>query len=187
MRRRVIRLLREQHTPDRTAGGKPAARDTGWAGNARAAVGCALLLLVLLLTVDTGAGTISGPRGALWTVLAVLLFLVLWPARATAGPGWLSSRGLLVERRVRTDRLTSVHWSDGVSQRLVLRDEDGGRVEIDPRVLVANPALWSLLNADARASAEAGTLSRGMTALRQLSERVDRETARTVFKVSGLE
>nr|WP_232788957.1 hypothetical protein [Streptomyces odonnellii] len=141
----------------------------------------------MLLAVDSVAGTINGPRGTLWTALAVLLFVVLWPAKATAGPGWLSSRGLLAERRVRTDRLASVHWSDGVSQRLVLRDEDGGRVEIDPRILVANPALWRVLDTDARASTAAGTLSYGVTALRQLSDRVDRETARTVFKVSGVE
>ncbi|QXE39571.1 hypothetical protein KQY30_33965 [Streptomyces sp. GMY02] len=146
-----------------------------------------MLLLVLLLAVDTSAGTISGPRGALWATLAVLLFVVLWPAKVTAGPGRLSSRGLLVERRVRTDRLTSVHWSDGVSQRLVLRDENGGRVEIDARVLVANPELWHLLDTDARAATAAGTLSHGVMALRQLSERVDRETALTVFKVSGVE
>ncbi|MFJ9033277.1 hypothetical protein ACIRQP_33140 [Streptomyces sp. NPDC102274] len=187
MRRRVIRSLRELHVIDSTAGGKSAAYDTGWAGDAWSAVGCALLLLVLLLVTDFGVGTLSGSRGAMWVVLAVLLFLVLWPPRLTAGPGWLASRGLLRERRVRTVRLTSASWSDGVAQRLVLRDGDGGQIEIDPRVLIANPALWRLLDADARTSMAAGNLSRGATALRKLSERIDRETARTVFKISDVE
>ncbi|WP_351230995.1 hypothetical protein [Streptomyces sp. NPDC002133] len=51
----------------------------------------------------------------------------------------------------------------------------------------ANPALWRRLDEDARTCVEHGTLLCGATALRQLSERIDRETARTVFKVSGLE
>ncbi|MFD3484717.1 hypothetical protein [Streptomyces sp. NPDC058665] len=45
----------------------------------------------------------------------------------------MASRGLLRERTVRTDRLVSVRWSDGVAQRLIPRDLDGGSVEVDPR------------------------------------------------------
>ncbi|WP_329158352.1 hypothetical protein OHB49_05315 [Streptomyces sp. NBC_01717] len=70
-----------------------------------------------------------------------------------------------------------MRWSDGVSLRLVLRDLDGARVEVDPRVLIANPHLWQLLDAGARSSLGRGTLLCGATALRQLSERIDRETA----------
>ncbi|GAA1365786.1 hypothetical protein J0695_06710 [Streptomyces beijiangensis] len=161
--------------------------DAGWAGDARAAVGCAVLLLVLLLAIDTGAGTLSVPRGALWTGLAALLFAVLWPARVSVSRGRLVSRGLLSRSGVRTDRLVSVRWSDGVAQRLVLRDADGNRAEIDPKVLVANPPLWRVLDDDSRTSADRGSLRCGETALRQIAARVDRETARTVFRISGLE
>ncbi|WP_152773377.1 hypothetical protein [Streptomyces spongiae] len=163
------------------------AYDSHWAGELRSTIRCSGGLLGLLLLVDWGAGDFSPWRAALWGVLAVLLFLVLLPPRVAAGAGWLSSRGLRRERRVRTDHLVSVRWLEGVTQRLVLRDAFGDRVEIDPRVLVANPPLWHRLNEDARASAAQGMLLCGGTALLQLSQRIDRETARTVFKVSGLE
>lgn len=88
---------------------------------------------------------------------------------------------------MRTDHLVSVRCLDGVGQRLVLRDTFGARVEIDPRVLIANPPLWHRLDEDARVSALRSTLMCGGTALRRVSERIDRETALTVFKVSGLE
>ncbi|MFG2364470.1 hypothetical protein ACGFY3_22925 [Streptomyces mirabilis] len=39
---------------------------------------------------------------------------------------------------------------------------------------------------DAQKSAASGSLACGATALRKVSERIDRETALTVFKVSGL-
>lgn len=126
-------------------------------------------------------------RSLLWAALATTLFVVLVPPRVRAGAGWFSSRGLLRADTVRTDRLVSVRWSDGVAQRLVLRDADGCRVEVDPRVFVANPALWHRLDQDTRTCVERGTLLCGATALRQLGERIDRRTARTVFQVSGLE
>ncbi|MFK4227154.1 hypothetical protein [Streptomyces sp. NPDC019890] len=152
----------------------------------RSAVGCATLLLCLLLVIDGGSGALTFASAALWTALAILLFVVLLPARVTAGEGWLASRGLLRERRVRTDCLVAVRWSDGVAQRLVLRDLDGGRVELDPRVLVANPPLWRLLDEGARTSLGRGTLLSGATALKQMSRRIDGETAHSVFKISGL-
>ncbi|MFI6682404.1 hypothetical protein [Streptomyces sp. NPDC050485] len=164
-----------------------AVHDTRWAGEARSAVGCAALLLALLLAVDAVSGTLSGLRTLLWLGLALLLLVVLWPARVSAGPGRLVSRGLLRRAEVRTDRLVSVRWSDGVAQRLVLRDIEGNRAELDPNVLVANPPLWHVLDEDARTSAGRGTLRCGETALRQIAARVDKETAHTVFKVSGLE
>ncbi|MFF0290449.1 hypothetical protein [Streptomyces sp. NPDC005262] len=163
------------------------AHDEDWAGHVRFAVGCAASLLGLLLAVDAAAGRLGWLRILLWTALATTLFVVLVPPRVRAGAGWISSRGLLRAHTVRTDRLVSVRWSDGVSQRLVLRDADGCRVEIDPRVFVANPALWHRLDQDSRACVERGTLLCGATALRQLAERIDRRTARTVFQVSGLE
>ncbi|MFD7016988.1 hypothetical protein [Streptomyces sp. NPDC059161] len=166
---------------------QPVAYDITWAGEARSAVGHGTLLFVLLAAVDEVAGTLTDVRAALWLFLGVLLFTVLWPARVSAAPGLLFSRGLWRQSGVRTDRLVSVRWSSGVAQRLVLRDADGNRAEIDPRVLVANPALWAVVDADARTSIERGTLRCGETALRQMAARVDRESARIVFKLSGLE
>jgi hypothetical protein len=163
------------------------ARDRLWAQDVRGSIRCAAVLLGLLLLIDWAAGSISAPRVTLWAALAVLLFLVLYPTRVSAGEGWLVSRGLLRARRVRTDHLVSVRCLDGVGQRLVLRDTFGARVEIDPRVLVANPPLWRRLDEDARLSALRSTLLCGQTALHRVSERIDRETARTVFKVSALE
>lgn len=162
------------------------ASNTDWAGELRTAIGCATLLFALLLLVDGASGRLTAPRAVLWTGLATLLFVVLLPARVTAGEGWLASRGILRKQRVRTDQLVAVRWSDGVAQRLVLRDLEGGRIELDPRVLVANPQLWRHLDAGARASLGRGTLLCGATALKQLSRRIDGETAQTVFKVSGL-
>lgn len=163
------------------------AHDRHWSRDLRSAVRCSALLLALLLLIDHAAGTLTVPRVLLWTGLALLLLLVLYPARVSAGAGWLATRGLLGTRRVRTDRLVSVRCLDGVGQRLVLRDTSGTRVEIDPRLLVANPALWHRLDEDARTSALRGTLICGATALRRVSERLDDEAARAVFKVSGLD
>ncbi|MEU1516050.1 hypothetical protein ABZ490_28590 [Streptomyces sp. NPDC005811] len=173
----------------RTGAREPAdaAHDLRWARDVRDSVRCAGVLLVLLLLLDWGTERLTPRRAALWFALALLLFLTLYPARVRAGEDWLSSRRLWRERRVRTDLLVSVRCLDGVSQRLVLRDAFGGRVEIDPEVLVRNPQLWLRLEAGARRAAAAGTLLCGATALRRLSRRIDRETAHAVFKASGLE
>ncbi|MFJ5305147.1 hypothetical protein [Streptomyces sp. NPDC088350] len=161
--------------------------DRRWARDLRDTFRCAGALLGLLLLVDHFNGRLTLWRGALWLTLAALLLVVLYPARVRAGEGWLSARGLLRERRVRTDRLVSVRCLDGVSQRLVLRDEFGGRVEIDPVVLVNNPDVWHRLAEDSHKSLASGSLTCGETALRRIAERVERETAETVFRVSGLE
>lgn len=163
------------------------AYDRRWAGDLRSAILCSAAILSLLLLIDWGAGRLTVVRGGLWVGLGGLLFLVLFPPRVTAGEGWLVSRGLLRGRRVRTDLLVSVRVLDGVSQRLRLRDVLGNRVEIDPQVLVNNPALWHHLERDAHESAARGSLTCGETVLRRISQRIDRETALTVFKVSGLE
>ncbi|UJV41833.1 hypothetical protein [Streptomyces sp. AMCC400023] len=162
------------------------AHDLRWARDVRDSLRCAGALLGFLLLLDWGSGRLTLWRGALWFGLALLLLLALYPARISAGDGWLASRLLLREHRVRTDLLVSVRCQDGVSQRLVLRDMAGGRVEIDPEVLVRNPRLWSRLDAGARKSAAAGTLLCGATALSRLSRRVDRETAHAVFRASHL-
>ncbi|MEH0574622.1 MULTISPECIES: hypothetical protein [Streptomyces] len=164
-----------------------AAHDLRWAKDVRDSIRCAGALFAVLLLVDWGTDRFTLRRGALWLTLSLLLLLVLYPARVSAGEGWLASRRLLRERRVRTDLLVSVRCLDGVSQRLVLRDAFGGRVEIDPEVLVKNPHVWLRLDAGAQKSAAGGTLLCGATALRRLSRRIDRETAHAVFKASGLE
>ncbi|MER8042881.1 hypothetical protein [Streptomyces sp. NPDC094032] len=160
--------------------------DTSWPAEARAATGCAVLLLAACLCIDTMDGGLETWGTALWLTLAVLLFVVLLPARVSAAPNRLTVRGLWSRHSVRTDRLVSVRWSNGVAQRLVLRDRYGNRAELDPGVLIANPPLWQLVDTAARTSQREGTLLCGGTALDQLQRRIDRETAETVFKVSGL-
>mgnify|MGYP001102065606 FL=1 len=164
-----------------------AVQDRRWARDLVSAGRCAVALLTLLLLIDWGADTLSVRRGALWGTLALLLFLTLCPDRIRAGEGWLTSRRLLRTRRVRTDLLVSVRCLEGITQRLVFRDVFGERVELDPRVLVDNPDLWHRLHQDARRSLARGTLQCGSTALERLAERLDRETARTVFDLSDLQ
>jgi hypothetical protein len=161
--------------------------DRRWAGDLNSAIRCAAMLLAMLLLIDWASGSAGWWRAALWLALSLLLFLVLFPRRVSAGEGWLASRGLLGTRRIRTDLLVSVRSLEGVSQRLVLRDAFGDRVELDPQVLVNNPDLWYRLQEDARKSETMGSLLCGATALRRVQERVDRETALTVFRMSGLE
>ncbi|WP_427164342.1 hypothetical protein ACQF4J_02160 [Streptomyces sp. C1-1] len=161
--------------------------DHEWTQELWSSVRCAGVLLVLLLLVDWGSGRLALWRAALWLALAGLLFVVLYPARVSAGGNWLASRRLLREHRVRTDLLVSVRYLDTISPRLLLRDALGGRVEIDPEVLMRNPQLWFRLEQGARKAAGDGSLLCGATALRHISRRVDRETARAVFKASGLD
>ncbi|MFJ9818930.1 hypothetical protein ACIRU3_27485 [Streptomyces sp. NPDC101151] len=171
----------------------PHPRDTGsvvydrrWTSDLYSSTCCAAVLLGMLLLVDGMAGTLTWWRSALWLTIAVLLLLVLFPARVSAGEDWLASRRLLRTRRVRTDRLVAVRPLGGVSQQLVLRDTFGARVEIDPDVLLRNPDLWYRLAEAAHISDASGTLLCGTTALHDLAERLDRETALTVFRTSNL-
>ncbi|WP_407835813.1 hypothetical protein ACE1OC_03895 [Streptomyces sp. DSM 116496] len=164
----------------------PGAWNGEWAADARAAAGIALGFPLLLVGVDTAAGSISGTRALLWTGLGLVLFAVLWPAKVSAVPGLLTTRGLVRRHHVHTDRLASVNWHDGIAQRLLLEDTDGNRAEVDPRVFAANPPLWHLLDRDIRTSLSHGTMRDGQQALRRLSRTIDREASRTVFKVSGL-
>ncbi|MEU2490305.1 hypothetical protein [Streptomyces sp. NPDC007883] len=105
---------------------------------------------------------------------------------ATNVPTRSTGSGLPRRRTVRTDRLVSVRTADGVAQRLVPRDSAGCRVEIDPQVPVADPAWWHRVSEDVRGRLERGLLVSGEKALPELGRRVDRETARRVFEVSGL-
>ncbi|MFD0377054.1 hypothetical protein [Streptomyces sp. NPDC127112] len=162
------------------------AHDLHWAGEMRSALGVASLLCTALFAVDAASGRLGPARGALWAGLAFLLFAIMLPQRVSVRPGRLSARRMLTTDTVRTDSLVSVHWTHGVAQRLVLRDAQGNRVEIDPTVLTRNPAMWHLLDTDGRAAIQRGTLREGATALRELAQHIDRETAHTVFKVSGL-
>ncbi|WNM33857.1 hypothetical protein RKE30_27535 [Streptomyces sp. Li-HN-5-11] len=163
------------------------AYDHHWARDLHSSIRCSAAFLALLFAIDWGTGDLTWWRSALWLTLALLLFLVLCPPRVCAGEGWMASRALLRSRRVRTDLLVSVRTLDGVAQLLVLRDAVGGRVEIDPRVLVNNPDLWYRLDEDARKSAASGCLRSGTDTLRHFSERLERETALTVFRISGLD
>ncbi|MFC9914995.1 hypothetical protein [Streptomyces sp. NPDC127197] len=143
--------------------------------------------LGMLIALDTFAGTLNAARSVLWIGLAVLMFLLLTPARVVAGRGWLESRWLWRERLVHTDRLVSARWSPEGAPRLILRDADGGRVEVNPDVLAANPPLWRLVDAGIRASLKQGRLRRGESVLRQLSLQVEKDMALAIFKVSGLQ
>ncbi|MFD4508186.1 hypothetical protein [Streptomyces sp. NPDC058457] len=158
-----------------------------WVQELWATVRCAGVLLALVLLVDWGSGRLTLWRAASWFALAGLLFVVLYPARVSAGGNWLASRRLVREHRVRTDLLVSVRCLDGISQRILLRDALGGRVEIDPEVLVRHPQLWLRLDQGARRAAADGLLRCGATVLGRISRRVDHENAQAVFKASGLE
>lgn len=161
-------------------------QDCNWAGNARAAAGVAVLFPALLLGVDAAAGYTDWQRVLLWTALGLALFAVLWPTRVRATPGLLMTRGLIQSRHVHTDRLASIAWYDGVAQRLVLRDVDGNRLEVDPRVFAANPLLWHMFDQDVHVSLSLGTVGEGLAPLQRLTRLINRETAHTIFKVSGM-
>ncbi|MEV7279323.1 hypothetical protein [Streptomyces sp. NPDC093111] len=160
--------------------------DAGWPGEARAAVLCAGLLLGTSLAVQAGAHGLTLHRVLGCIVPAVLLLVVLLPARVSAAPGRLTVRGPWVTRTVRTDRLAVLVWPVDSGRRLALRDEDGSWAEVDLRVLLANPSLWLRIEDDARASRARGTLERGTPDLARLALYVHTETARSVLKVSGL-
>ncbi|WP_411076484.1 hypothetical protein [Streptomyces sp. cmx-4-7] len=161
--------------------------DAGWAGEARSALACAGSLLGVSLGVDACVHepTLLGTAG--WIALAALLLVVLLPARVGVAPGLLVVQGLWLTRTVRIDRLTSVSGPEGTSRRLILRDDEGSRAEVDLRVLLANPGLWLQIETGAHASRQRGILIHGTTDLARLSLRVHAETTRCVFKVSGLQ
>ncbi|WP_406121340.1 hypothetical protein OHQ89_04730 [Streptomyces canus] len=162
------------------------AGDRHWRGSARLAATCALLFCALSLLVDWDAGTLTLLRALLWLTLSTTAFAVLLPPRVTAGPGWLAIRTPWRSHIVRTDALVAVRQYGGVSAHLVLCDTHGGRLELDPRVLAANPLIWHELDNGVHRSVERGTLLRGSDVLEQLGHRIDDETARAVLRASGL-
>jgi hypothetical protein len=140
----------------------------------------------MTLVVDWDAHTLTPPRTMLWLVMTALLFTILLPQRVTAGPGWLAVRGLVRRQAVRTDALVTVRRHGDVSTRLTLRDTDGHCLELDPRILVANPLLWHELDTGVRRSRAAGTLLEGTEVLERLRHEIDDAEARAVLRASGL-
>jgi len=162
------------------------AGDRHWRGSARLAATCALVFCALSLLVDWDAGTLTLLRALLWLTLSATVFTVLLPPQVTAGRGWLAVRTPWRSHVVRTDALVAVRQYGGVSAHLVLRDTHGGRLELDPRVLAANPLIWHELDTGVHRSVNRGTLLQGADVLGQLGHRIDDETARSVLRASGL-
>ncbi|MFJ9821454.1 hypothetical protein ACIRU3_40650 [Streptomyces sp. NPDC101151] len=162
------------------------AGDRHWRGSTRLAVSCALVFCTMSLLVDWDAGSLTPLRALLWSTLSTAVCAVLLPQQVSAGPGWLAVRTLWRRRIVRTDALAVVRQYDGVSSHLVLRDVYGHRLELDPRVLAANPLLWHELDTGVRRSLERGTLRHGVDVLNRLGHRIDDETVQEVLRASGL-
>ncbi|WKK22060.1 hypothetical protein QZH56_25060 [Streptomyces olivoreticuli] len=184
-----LRGGRERQRPRTVSppGGAVLAHDRNWRREARAAWYSGVALTGALTLIDLARGALDGFRGGCWVALGALLLAVLMPQRVTAGEGWLATRGLLRERRVRTDLLTQVRRSDGITPRLILRDAGGARVELDPAVLVDNPLLWHHLDTGARRARTVGLLREGATPLACVARRVDDEVARELLREAGLE
>ncbi|MFJ5974667.1 hypothetical protein [Streptomyces sp. NPDC093060] len=162
------------------------AGDRHWRGSARLAVSCSLLFFALSLLVDWDAGSLTPLRALLWATLSGTVCTVLLPQRVSAGPGWLAVRTPWRRRIVRTDALSAVRQYGGVSSHLVLRDIYGHRLELDPRILAANPLLWHELDTGVRRSVERGTLRHGVEVLDRLGRHIDEETVQEVLRASGL-
>ncbi|MBB3078854.1 hypothetical protein [Streptomyces violarus] len=160
--------------------------DCHWRDGARLAVSWALVFCAMCLLVDWDGGSLTPLRALLWGVLSATVFSVLLPPQVSAGPGWLAVRTPWRRLVVRTDALTAVRQYDGVSSHLVLRDVHGHRLELDPRILTANPLLWHELDTGVRRSLERGTLRHGADVLERLGHRIDDETGHAVFRASGL-
>ncbi|UQI43796.1 hypothetical protein M1P56_05210 [Streptomyces sp. HU2014] len=191
-RRQHLRVRTHGRAADGRPGAPPTAgrvlaRNREWRAEARAAWLCGLGLTGVLVSIDLARGTLDGWRGGFWTGLGALFLAVLLPQRVTAGDGWLATRGLLRERRVRTDLLTRVRRSEGITPRLVLCDVGGGRVELDPQVLIANPLLWHQLDAGARCARRSGLLREGAPVLASVGSQVDGDIARELLGRAGLE
>lgn len=161
--------------------------DRYWGREVRSALIWGAGFFAALMLLDWGLVRITVMRSAGWAVLAVVLSIVLTPPRLSARAGGLEARGLISRRRIRTDRLVAVDVSDGITQRLVLSDTSGGRLELDPRVLITNPLLWHHLERGAQRALERGTLRCGGPALERLGRRIDAKVCREISRASGLE
>ena len=171
---------------ERSTPAAPTACDRHWPASARFAVGCGLMFCAMSLLVDWDAGTLTPFRALLWSVLSAVVFTILLPPRVSAGPGWLAVRTLSRRLVIRTDALTAVRQYDGVSSHLVLRDVHGHVLELDPRILAANPLIRHELDTGVRRSLEHGTLRQGADVIDRLCRRIDDETAQAVLRESGL-
>lgn len=140
----------------------------------------------MTLLVDWDAHTLTAPRTMLWLVMTAAIFTILLPQRVTAGPGWLAVRGLVRRQVVRTDALVTVRQYGDVSAYLTLRDTDGRRLDLDPRILVTNPLLWHELDTGVRRSRASGTLLEGIDVLERLRHEIDDAEARAVLRASGI-
>jgi len=107
----------------------------------------------------------------------------------------MESRMLALEPQVRfaptpdgaaVDRLVAAEWAEGVSSRVLLCDDAGGRVDIAARVLTGTPLWWHTVEEGVRHSRARGTLRTGNDDLRRLARCIDTDTARGVFQASGL-
>ncbi len=110
------------------------------------------------------------------------------PAARHGGPGLADgARHAPPGGPATTDALVSAH---AVRRRQRparrLRDAYGHRLELDSRILSANPFLWHELDTGVRRSLEKGTLLQGEDVLRRLAEQIDGETAQAVLRASGL-
>ncbi|MFJ1991960.1 hypothetical protein [Streptomyces asiaticus] len=88
--------------PARTPGGHRRRADARWA------VWLALAFAGVTTVLDWASGGLTVARADLWALLAVAVFAVLRPPRVTAGGRWLTVRGPVRVRRVRTDALAGV-------------------------------------------------------------------------------
>ncbi|MFC3574024.1 hypothetical protein ACFOZ0_12200 [Streptomyces yaanensis] len=170
----------------RRSGPAGSAGDRHWRGSARLAASCALIFCVMSLLVDWDAESLTPLRALLWVSLSAAVCAVLLPPRVSAGRGWLAVRSPWRRRVIHTDALTAVRQYDGVSSHLVLRDTHGHTLELDPRVLSANPLLWHELDTGVRHSLERGTLRHGADVMKRLGHRIDDETIEAVLRASGL-
>lgn len=160
--------------------------DRHWSSSARLAVTCALMFCAMSLLVDWNAGSLTPLRTLLWCALSATVCTVLLPPQVSAGPGWLAVRTTFRRQVIHTDALTAVRQYDGASSHLVLQDAHGHALELDPRVLSANPLLWHELDTGVRRSLDHGTLQQGADIVKRLGHRIDNETLEAVFRASGL-
>ncbi|MBY8879998.1 hypothetical protein [Actinacidiphila acidipaludis] len=173
---------------DRSLGHGPVhetVRARGRRGDRRWAIGCACAVLAMAMAAEADTGELGVLHALATCAVALVVAALLWPAKVTAGEGWLSVRGVLRTRRVRTDALVAVLLVGEIAAGLVLRDVHGGHAEIDPEVVVADPLLWHLLDTGVRRSLERGTLRTGRRVVAGLGRRVDDE-AGAILRASGM-
>lgn len=156
-----------------------------WRADHRCAMGCTAVFLGWMVALGWGLSGLTALHVVLWGASAAVVLCVMSPPRISAGHGWLAVRPYLRTRRVRTDALVSVSRIGHTAVTLVLRDMNGGRVEVDPRLLEADPLLWHLVDEGVRRSQARGTLTTGGQVLEVLGNRVD-EQAGAILLASGM-